>query len=100
MKTLFVVNQIRGEGWDADRPIRAQALWDEHAACMDKLTADGFIVLGGPLGDPEGEAMLVVDAPDEETVRSTLARDPWRESGHLIAPKIQRWTIFLEREER
>jgi uncharacterized protein YciI len=64
-----------------------------------QLTADGFIVLGGPLGDPEGEAMLVVDAPDEETVQSTLARDPWRESGHLIEPKIQRWTIFLEAEK-
>jgi uncharacterized protein len=96
MKTLFVIHQIRGEKWDASRPLRSQEFWDEHAAFMDKLTAAGFIVLGGPLGDPEGEAMLVVDAPDEETVQSTLARDPWRESGHLIKPKIQRWTIFLE----
>jgi uncharacterized protein YciI len=99
MKTLFVINQIRGDKWDQSKPIRSQVLWDEHAAFMDKLTADGFIVLGGPLGDPEGEAMLVVDAPDEETVQATLARDPWRESGHLIAPTIQRWTIFLEAEK-
>jgi uncharacterized protein YciI len=96
MKTLFVVNQIRGAAWDASKPIRSQALWDEHAAFMDQLTAGGFIVLGGPLGDPEGEAMLVVAAPDEETVKTTLAKDPWRDSGHLTAPKIQRWTIFLE----
>ena len=96
MKTLFVINQVRGEAWDASKPIRAQALWDEHAAFMDQLTADGFIVLGGPLGGAEGEAMLVVDAPDEEAARSTLASDPWRESGHLIEPKIQPWTIFLE----
>jgi len=48
------------------------------------------------LGDPEGEAMLVVAAPDEETARATLAKDPWRDSGHLIEPKVQAWTIFLE----
>jgi uncharacterized protein YciI len=96
MKTLFVVNQTRGDAWDASKPIRSQTLWDEHAAFMDQLTADGFIVLGGPLGDPEAEAMLVVAAPDEETVNATLAKDPWRDSGHLIEPKIQRWTIFLE----
>jgi uncharacterized protein YciI len=99
MKTLFVVNQIRGAAWDARKPIRSQTLWNEHAALMDQLTADGFIVLGGPLGDPEGEAMLVVNAPDEETVKSTLAKDAWRGSGHLTQPKIQRWTIFLEAAE-
>ena len=96
MKTLFVVNQIRGHAWDATKPIRSQVLWDEHADFMDRLTADGFVVLGGPLGDPEGEAMLVVEARDEETVRATLAPDPWRKSGHLIEPRIQPWTIFLE----
>ena len=96
MKTLFVVNQIRGVAWDAAKSIRSQTLWEEHAAFMDQLTAEGFIVLGGPVGDPEGEAMLIVNAPDEETVKATLAKDPWRQSGHLIQPKIQRWTIFLE----
>ena len=96
MKTLFIVNQIRGKSWDASKPIRSQVLWDEHAALMDQLTAEGFIVLGGPLGDADGEAMLVVNAPDEETVQATLAKDPWRGSGHLTVPKIQRWIIFLE----
>jgi uncharacterized protein YciI len=95
----MVVNQIRGKAWDASKPIRSQALWDEHAGFMDQLTADGFIVLGGPLGDPEGEAMLVVDAACEETAHAMLAKDPWRLSGHLNVPKIQRWTIFLEAPE-
>ena len=96
MRILFVVNQIRGEAWDASKPLRSQELWDEHAAYMDQLTDEGFILLGGPLGYADGEAMLVVEAPDEEMVYNTLARDPWRQSGHLIVPKIQRWIIFLE----
>lgn len=96
MKTFFIVNQVRGRAWEASKPIRSQVLWDEHAAYMDQLTADGFIVLGGPLEDPDGEAMLVIDAPDEETVHAVLAKDPWRDSGHLTVPRIQRWIIFLE----
>ena len=96
MRTLFVVHQIRGEAWDASAPLRSQALWDEHAEFMDQLTSDGFVVLGGPLGDANGEAMLVVDAADEEAVHHKLARDPWRQSGHLVMPKIERWIIFLE----
>jgi uncharacterized protein YciI len=95
MKTLFVVKQIRGEAWDVTKPLRSQTQWDEHAAFMDQLAADGFVVLGGPLGD-DGEAMLVVDAPDEAAVEETLGRDPWRESGMLLPPDIQRWTILLE----
>ena len=95
MKTLFVVKQIRGEAWDSTKPLRSQAQWDEHAAFMDELAASGFVVLGGPLGE-DGEAMLVIDAPDETAVEATLGRDPWRESGMLLAPDIQRWTILLE----
>jgi len=96
MKTLFVVNQIRGKAWNTNTSLRSQELWDEHASYMDQLTAEGFIVLGGPLGDAESAAMLVVDAPNEEVVQAKLTRDPWRASGHLVEPKIQCWTIFLE----
>jgi len=31
--------------------MRAQERWEDHAAFMDGLADDGFIVLGGPLGD-------------------------------------------------
>lgn len=96
MKTLFVVHQIRGQAWEANEPLRSQQLWDEHAAFMDQLTSEGFVVLGGPLGDADGEAMLVVKAADEAAVHATLATDPWRASGHLVTPKVERWIIFLE----
>jgi hypothetical protein len=43
---------------------------------MDALTAEGFVVLGGPLGGAEG-ALLVIDAENEETIRTRLADDPW-----------------------
>ena len=49
--TYFAVLQERGENWDARLPLRQQEQWDEHAAFMDALAEDGFVILGGPLGE-------------------------------------------------
>ncbi len=58
---------------------------------MDTLTAEGFIVLGGPLGDGDGDdALLVINAPDEETVVSRLQDDPWIQSGILEIKMMKR----------
>lgn len=62
---------------------------------MNQLAADGFVVLGGPLGD-SGEVLLIIDASDEDEIQTTLERDPWSPSGQLEVQKIQRWTILLD----
>lgn len=49
----FAVRLVHGPGWDLARPIRGQGAWDEHAACMDRLAGEGFIILGSPVGDGE-----------------------------------------------
>lgn len=100
MKTRFIVVEAKGPSWEATKLRRAQAQWDEHAEFMDTLTAEGFVVLGGPLGDGDGEdALLMVNAPDEEAIASKLQNDPWIQSGILEIKTIERWTIFLEAEE-
>lgn len=95
MKTLFAVTRTRGAAWDPGKPMNAQARWSEHAAFMNGLAADGFVLLGGPIGDG-GDILLVVAAADERTIHSTLARDPWSGSGLLEVHTIQRWTILLQ----
>ncbi len=62
---------------------------------MDALADDGFVVLGGPVGDLEGhEALLVVEAEDEQQVRKTLEGDPWA-AGVLHLRSVRPWTIWL-----
>jgi len=61
---------------------------------MDGLVNAGFVVLGGPLAD-EHRVVLVVEAESEDTVRATLARDPWSET-HLRIDTIEPWTIRLD----
>ena len=75
-----------------------QSAWAEHAAFMDGLVDDGFIVLGGPLADEE-RVVHVVEADSEADIRATLARDPWSES-HLVVDAIDPWTIRLDGRRR
>ena len=50
----FALTLVRGPNWDDTRGIREQQQWSEHATFMDGLVADGFILLGGPLGTAAG----------------------------------------------
>jgi uncharacterized protein len=95
MKRLFVVTRIRGNAWDSSKPMRSQSDWAEHATFMDDLATNAFVLLGGPLGD-EDKTLLVVDAADENEIRSTLARDPWSKSDLLAVESIQLWTVLLQ----
>jgi uncharacterized protein YciI len=87
-----------GPQWDPARPLEEQSGWDEHAAFMDGLVDDGFIVLGGPLYD-EHRVVHVVEAESERAIRETLARDPWSGT-HLEIGAIEPWTIRLDGRRR
>ena len=94
MATFLVLVRRAGPGWDRARPMEEQSDWDAHAAFMDGLVDDGFIVLGGPLADEERVAH-VIEAETEQAVRATLARDPWSET-HLVIDSIEPWTLRLD----
>jgi hypothetical protein len=93
--TVFVVTRVPGPRWDPRRDARQQKGWDEHAAFMDTLLDEGFIVLGGPLG-PTGLVLLVIEAPDDDTVRARLAEDPWEPSHQLVTSTVQAWSLWLD----
>jgi uncharacterized protein YciI len=84
-----------GPNWDDSRGIREQRAWDEHAAFMDALVDDGFVVLGGPIGDGK-QTMLIVEATDEREIRARLGEDPWAPMGLLQIGSLQPWTIWLD----
>ena len=94
--TYYAVTRERGENWDVRLPLRQQAKWDEHAAFMDALTDDGFVVLGGPLGDEEMNFLLIIDAESEQEIHARFADDPWTPLGLLRTAKVERWEILLD----
>ena len=95
MAHYFIVRLAWGPAWDPSRARREQDGWAEHAAFMDSLAADGFVVLGGPVGDVDaGDALLVVDAESEQAVRDRLAGDPWPEQ-LLTIVSVEPWSVWL-----
>ena len=91
----YAVTRERGERWDASLPMREQEKWDEHAEFMDALVDDGFIVLGGPLGDGEEKFLLIINAESEQEIYARFADDPWTPMGLLRIVKVERWEILL-----
>lgn len=94
MPTFHVVLSRSGPAWVAGRPLEEQTGWSDHAAFMDALVEQGFIVLGGPLAD-ELRVVHAVEADSEAAIRETLARDPWSET-HLEIASVEPWTIRLD----
>src|SRR3954470_4751492 len=94
---LLILRRDGPEG-DRSRPMEEQSLWDEHAAFMDALVDDGFMVLGGPLAD-EVRTAHAVAAGSEEEVRAVFGRDPWSGT-HLVVESIDAWTIRLDGRKR
>jgi uncharacterized protein YciI len=84
-----------GPNREPSKGTREQPLWDEHAAFIDRLVHDGFILMGGPLVD-EGGSLLIVNAEDENEVRDKMKNDPWLEQGILKLESIKRWQIFVD----
>jgi uncharacterized protein YciI len=93
----YLVERAKGAAWDHSRGRREQDGWDEHAAFMDGLVDEGFVVLGGPIGEGEGQnVLLVVEAADEAAIQSRLADDPWPDE-MLTTESIRPWSLWLRR---
>jgi hypothetical protein len=95
-RRYFVVIREPGPAWNRSLGMREQDDWEPHAAFMEALAEEGFIVLGGPYGDV-GRALHVVDAQSDRETEERLASDPWTD--HLLRiASIEPWTILLSAE--
>ena len=93
----FAVIRERGERWDEARDMREQEGWDEHAAFMDQLVCEGFLLMVGPLRNASKphRALLIVEAESEEAVHARLAEDPWTTTRMLVTASLDRWQILV-----
>ncbi len=93
-RRVFVVMRTHGARWQASQPLEGQVDWAGHAAFMDALVEDGFVVLGGPL-DGADAALVVVRAESADAVRARLADDPWVRLDLLSDTLVAPWTLRL-----
>ncbi|MGH8987656.1 MAG: YciI family protein [Acidimicrobiales bacterium] len=95
MADYYLVETVRGPAWGDTLSRRQQAGWTAHAGFMDRLVEEGVILLGAPVGELDGDrALLVLNARDEDEVRTRLESDPWAD-GVLSIASIRPWSIWL-----
>jgi uncharacterized protein len=97
----FTVVREAGPGWTAGKGVTEQPGVGDHAAFMNTLAAEGFVVLGGPLAGTEDEqlrVLLVVKADGETEVHARLAEDPWVSSGQLRIVSVEPWKLLVGEE--
>ena len=92
---VFALRMINGPNWDSSRQRREQRAWDEHATFMEGLVDEGFVILGGPIGNGE-QVLLVVEAEDPDEIEARLSSDPWVSMRLLQIGAIEPWTIWLD----
>lgn len=58
-----------------------QAVWGSHFERLQRLLADGVLVLAGPTLGPINTGICVFEAPDEAAAREIMETDPAVASG-------------------
>jgi len=91
---LFLVTRSHGPGWCDGRNLEEQDEWPAHAAFMEALASDGFVLLGGVVIETS-EALLIVRAASKSDIEARLAADPWTRNGVLRIKSIQTWQLRL-----
>ena len=99
--SLYAVVREAGPGWTDGSGAFDQPGVNEHAAFMNRLADDGFVLYAGPLAGSELDrirALLIVDASNDSEIQRRLADDPWADDGHLVVTSVEAWTLFVGAE--
>jgi uncharacterized protein YciI len=98
---LFAVMREAGPAWTDDVGAFEQPSAGEHAAFMNGLAGDGFLLFAGPLGGSEAgriRVLLIAEAADEAEITQRLAHDPWAIEERLVTASVESWLPVLGAE--
>jgi uncharacterized protein YciI len=96
--SLFAVNREAGPAWTEGNGAFDQPGVSDHAAFMNGLAEDGFIVAAGPLAGTESgriRVLLIADADNEAAIVQRLAQDPWELASRITTARIEPWTLLV-----
>ena len=90
--SYFAVTRNAGPGWTDGSGTLEQPGIGDHAAFMNALAEDGFVLFAGPLAGTEHRrlrALLIINAATEADIHQRLAEDPWTRSQQLRITTIE-----------
>jgi uncharacterized protein YciI len=97
----FAVIREAGPGWRAGRGIPGQPAVSDHAEFMNRLAAEGFVLVAGPLAGSEAgnlRVLLIVNAGSEDEIHRRLAGDPWVRGRQLLTASVEPWKVLFGEE--
>jgi uncharacterized protein len=71
---------------------------EDHLAYMDRLHAEGQVVLAGPLTDDTG-AVVVFDVPDLDTAQRLVDDDPYTAAGATTGHTLREWKVVIPAQD-
>jgi uncharacterized protein len=95
--SYFAVFREAGPAWAAGGIFEQPAV-GEHAAFMNVLADEGFVLFAGPLDGSETgrvRVLLIVSADSEEEIHRRLADDPWVATDQIRVVSVEPWHILV-----
>lgn len=77
------------------RTDRQDEVRPEHRAYLRGLADRGALHGSGPFADGDPGALLILDAPDRQTLDALLAADPFALVGVIAAVEVRMWNVVI-----
>ena len=99
--SYFAVIREAGPAWTDGKGITEQPGVSDHAAFMNQLADERFVLFAGPLAGSEHgrvRALLIINADSEAEIDRRLADDPWVPTEQLVTTSVEPWNLFVGTE--
>ncbi|MDX6286863.1 MAG: hypothetical protein QOG53_2348 [Frankiales bacterium] len=73
-----------------------QTVWGAHFERLQKLLADGVLIMAGPTLGATNTGIAIIEAPDEKAARTIMAEDPVIAGGYA-AGELRPFRVSLLR---
>jgi uncharacterized protein YciI len=96
--SLFAVTREAGPGWTDGKGAFEQPAVNDHAAFMNDLAEEGFVLFAGPLAGSEHDrirVLLIAEAAGETDIHRRLADDPWVRTQRLVTTSVEPWNLLV-----
>ncbi len=96
--SLFAVTREAGPSWTEGKGTFEQPAVEDHAAFMNNLADEGFVLFAGPLGGSERDrirVLLIAEAASATDIHQRLADDPWELTQRLVTTNVEPWNLLV-----
>jgi uncharacterized protein YciI len=96
--SLYAITREAGPSWTDGKGTFEQPAVNDHAAFMNTLADEGFVLFAGPLAGSEHDrirVLLIADAGSEADIHQRLADDPWARSQQVVTTSVEPWNLLV-----